>query len=300
MAVYFFLFISGLAAGSFLNVISLRYCELNSENNPEARSYNLKAIIGGRSRCPHCQKTLKWYELIPLFSFVVQKRRCRNCGEKLSWQYPIVEILAGLIFVFVPFSLNHLLGFSGSSDVFVVLYSIVWIFIFLLFLLLSAIDFRLYIIPDSVNLSLAILGASLIVLNSKPYIPNSNYSLSFLGYYSSLFPQINNVWLNHLSAAFLAMFFFGAVILITKGRGMGWGDFKLGGALGIIFGWPDILAVLALAFIVGALAGVFLLTKGKKKMKDAVPFGPFLVIGAALVFFFGYNILQIYFRIFLL
>jgi len=80
---------------------------------------------------------------------------------------------------------------------------------------------------------------------------------------------------------------------------MGWGDFKLAGALGLIFGWPDILIVVALSFIIGSLVSVFLMLKKKKTMKDIVPFGPFLIVGATIVFFFGYQLINLYFKLFL-
>ena len=132
MLVWLILFILGIAIGSFLNVVSLRY-------EPGQKLMDFK-IIGGRSHCPYCGKILSWYELVPLFSFLIQKGKCRNCEHKLSWQYPLVELLSGLIFVFVPLVASYWP------------LVIIWLLIFILFLLLSIIDFRHYIIPDSINL----------------------------------------------------------------------------------------------------------------------------------------------------
>ena len=84
------LFAFGIAIGSFLNVISIRY-------NPDKFLFSLKNLRG-RSHCPHCKKTLRWYELAPLFSFLIQGGRCRGCATKISWQYSIVEFLTGLAF----------------------------------------------------------------------------------------------------------------------------------------------------------------------------------------------------------
>lgn len=258
-------------------MVSLRYLSGN-------RLLGLK-VITGRSHCPNCQKKLSWYELTPILSFIVQKGRCRSCGKRLFWQYPLVELLSGLIFVFVPFVLVA----SGYTLVAVP----IWILIFILFLLLSIIDFRQYIIPDSINLSLVILGIVLIILS--PYLfPLS----SFMGHYASLFTFTENIWLSHLAAVLFGMLFFWLIIFISKGKAMGWGDFKLVGALGLIFGWPDVIMVLILSFLVGGIFCAVLLFKGRKKMKDAVPFGPFLVIGAALTFFFGYQIINGYFKLF--
>ncbi len=295
---YLTLFVFGLAVGSFLNVVALRY-------RPTFKLLNFKTLklyLGGRSKCAVCHKTLVWYELIPIFSFLIQKKKCRHCGHLISLQYPLVEILSGLIFVFVPLALLA----SGYTLVAI----LIWLLIFLLFLLLSVIDFRHYIIPDSINLSLAVLGIFLIIINSglflnpQPSILNPQFS--FLGHYSLLFDfwplsMVNSQWLiviNHIFAALIAMAFFGAIILLTKGSAMGMGDFKLVGALGLIFGWPDILIVLLLAFIIGAVFSIVLLAADKKKMKDAVPFGPFLIIGASATFFFGYQIIDGYFKLF--
>lgn len=259
-------------------------------------------VIGGRSHCPHCQKQLTWYELIPLFSFIIQKGKCRSCKSNLSFQYPIVELLSGFIFVAVPLSLqNFQLLTSNFQSItnYQFIITAIWLLIFISFLLLSIIDFRQYIIPDSINLFLAALGSILIFLstvNSQQSIVNS--SQSFLKHYSLMFGLQNNIWLNHFFSAFLGIAFFGAIVLISRGRAMGMGDVKLAGSLGLIFGWPDIIMVLGLSFIVGSIFSVYLIFKKKKGMKDAVPFGPFLTIGSALTFFTGYEIINGYFKLF--
>lgn len=304
MIYYIFLFILGLAAGSFLNVVSSRY-------RPGHPLFE-RETIGGRSHCPHCRKELTWYELIPVFSFVIQKGRCRNCKGKISLEYPLVEILAGLIVAGTPWYLKNLSAFGGSAvgqySIFsfqssvngqwpLVMFSALWIAIFLLFLLLSIIDFRHYLIPDAINLTLGILGLILIFLLNY-YGWFSDLSGSFLGHYALLFGLRGNIWVNHIAAVFLGMAVFGAIILLSKGKAMGWGDFKLALAMGFIFGWPDILVVLVTAFVVGALISLPLLIKGKKSLKDSVPFGPLLATGGALVFLFGFQFVDYYFKLF--
>ncbi len=292
MWAFIILFIFGLAIGSFLNVVSLRY---KPGNNP-AGILDLK-VIGGRSHCPYCYKTLSWYELIPLLSFIIQFGKCRSCGHKLSFQYPFVELLSGLIFVLVPLIAGYWL------------LVIIWLLVFILFLLLSIIDFRHYIIPDSINLFLAILGVVLIGIYifqfNNPIIHKFSNN-SFLGHYSLLFDfwplsVVSGQWsvvVSHFFAAFVVMAFVATIIILSRGRGMGWGDFKLVGALGLIFGWPDILMVLFLSFIIGSIFVLPLLIKKQKTMKDVVPFGPFLIIAASLTFFFGYQIIDSYFKLF--
>jgi prepilin signal peptidase PulO-like enzyme (type II secretory pathway) len=285
---YPILFILGLAVGSFVNVVSLRY-------RPGHRLLD-KEIIGGRSRCPICRKNLVWHELIPVLNFFWQKGKCRHCGRRLSLQYPLVEILSGLIFVFIPLYFVKFFPYILYSK-FYILIAAVWVMIFILFLLLSIIDLRHSIIPNSINLSLATLGLILIIFNGY-YDKFDALNGSFLRYYAAIFGLRENIWLNYLFAALLGMAIFGLIIFFSKGRAMGLGDLKLVGALGLIFGWPDVLMVLFLSFIIGSLVSIFFLITRKKKIKDAVPFGPFLVIGASLTFFFGYQIIEGYFKLF--
>lgn len=285
---YPFLFILGLAFGSFLNVVSLRY-------KPSQKLFDLK-IIGGRSRCLICKKQLVWHELLPLFSFLFRKGKCRHCGHRISLQYPLVEFLGAMIFVLVPYHFNLQPITYNLPQLLAVG---CWLSVFLLFLLLAIIDFREYIIPDEINILLLIFGAALIFINQY-LMPVSNFPFlpSFLGSYAMLFGSFGGIWANHAVATLLALLFFGAIIFLSRGKGMGWGDFKLAAALGLIFGWPDILLVLAMSFIFGALISLLLMVLKRKNIKDVVPFGPFLVIGAAAVFFFGFKIVSLYFNFF--
>jgi prepilin signal peptidase PulO-like enzyme (type II secretory pathway) len=276
---YFFLFIFGLAAGSFINVIGVRY--------KSGKKLLSEDIISGRSHCPKCEKKLSWYELIPFFSFIFLKGKCRHCKKKISLQYSLIELISGAMFALIPFFL--------SNQPWPII--VVWLLIFSLFLLLSIIDFRLSVIPDQINASLAALGLILMGLNDH-YGNFGLFSGSFLRHFSGIFGFRENIWANHLFGAFVGLAVFWLIVFLSRGRAMGWGDVKLGGALGLIFGWPDILMVLMLAFIVGAAFSLALMAGGGKKIKDMIPFGPFLIIGSALVFFCGYQIIGGYFNLF--
>jgi len=279
------LFIFGAAVGSFLNVIALRY-------DPDKFILHPK-IIGGRSHCAHCGKTLRWFELIPLLSFLVQSASCRQCGAPLSLQYPISELLAGLIAVCVPrilfpsplatYSFNDYLGISA------------WILIFWVLLVIALIDLRTSLIPDEANLTLAGLGIIALLVKVPAF---DEFSGSFIGAFGAIFGLRNNIWLNHAVGAFTGLAIFGLLILITRGRGMGLGDLKLAVALGIVLGWPGVILATALAFIFGGIAGGGLILLHRKKMKSFLPFGPFLAIGAASIFFFGFQIVSFYFALF--
>jgi len=219
----------------------------------------------------------------------------------LSWQYPIVELLTGAIFAFVPMRI-FLLDLSPSVDVTVMFLSSLWVLAFLILLLISVIDFRHYIIPDQLNLGLGMLGVIStgitfwLIRSSQLLIPGGQWS--FLGHYALVWNFFDSIWWEHLFAAFVGALFFSAIILITRGRAMGWGDVKLIFPLGLLFGWPDIIMIMGLSFIVGTIFVLPLLFKHTKSMKDVVPFGPFIVIAASLTFFFGFEIVDWYFMLF--
>jgi prepilin signal peptidase PulO-like enzyme (type II secretory pathway) len=274
------LFLIGITIGSYLNVVGLRYSE----------DAGFRSSQKGRSRCPYCNKTLRWYELIPLVSFFAQKRRCLSCGNKISLQYPIVETIAGLILVFVHMKMGLTLP------------AIIWMVVFLLFIVIFIIDLRLKIIPSSLNTTIGVLGIIIIAyyaLTNKFGLVDGKISGSFLGSYAPAFWILNeNIYANFLLGALSSAIFFFAIYFLTKGRGMGFGDVRLATSLGILMGWPDAPLALVLSFIIGAVIGLTLLAFGKKKLREAIPFGPFIIVGVTLVFFFGYHILNGYFGLF--
>lgn len=291
------LFVLGLIIGSFLNVLSLRY-------EPDRSLLDWRAL-GGRSHCPYCGVTLQWRELVPLLSFLAQKGKCRTCGRALTWQYPMVELLSGFIASFTPLFIFRAQLFSyvplGAPASTLSLIAAAWTFVFLLLLLLAVIDFHHSVIPDGLNAALAFLGIVLIGLLAwadRAALAGAPAGHSFIGHYAWIFGAIDPLWLNRIAAAVMAPAFFALVIALTRGKGMGWGDVKLAAALGLLFGWPDITLVLALSFIVGALTSVALMARGARGMKDAVPFGPFLVVGAMLAVACGFLIMRGYFWLF--
>jgi len=282
------LFIFGLAIGSFINVIALRY-------NPEKFILSNK-VLGGRSACPKCGKKLNWFELFPLFSFIFLRGRCRSCKEKISWQYPIMELVSGIIFILVPFGVDRFLQpntYNLTPDFY--LLSTFFILVFETLLVVSLIDIRLRLIPDETNIFLILLSVPIIIFQKAQF---GLVSGSFLGSYAALFGFRGNIWVNHLFAFFFGAVFFGLLILITRGRGMGFGDLKLAAALGAVFGWADILLIVALSFIIGSIFSLPSLIFRKKGLKSLLPFGPFLAIASVVVFFFGHEIINFYFQLF--
>jgi len=272
-----FLFLLGASFGSFLNVLIFRY-------EPGAAVFGRH--LSGRSFCPRCKKKLSWYELLPIVSFIIQRGKCRGCRQSISFQYPIVEIVSGLIVITVL----QVLGVTPDGLIFTIA--------LLILLAASVIDIRHYVIPDALTLIILALGVirtAIITIgeSSNIFLPSN----TFLGTYGYVFSFIASPLITHSVAALVAGVFFAAIILLSKGKAMGWGDAKLAFATGLLMGWPDIILVLMIAFIIGAVVGISMIFARVKKMKDALPFGPFIAIGAATVIYFGHDIISLYFKL---
>jgi prepilin signal peptidase PulO-like enzyme (type II secretory pathway) len=267
---YIFIFLFGLAIGSFINVLADRL--------PQEKS------ILGRSVCDRCGRQLFWLDLVPLLSFFVFGRKCRTCRQPISWQYPLVEMACGFLFLFVFYF------FTGERVFLTGLLADVIFFIYLFFIVscLLAIfvaDLKYYIIPDKIIFP-AILAAFF-------YRIFEFFSAGrTLG--GDLFTQWQPLSIYILSAAGAATFFL-FLVLITRGKGMGLGDVKLAILMGLILGWPGILLALFLSFGTGAIFGLTLIFTGKKTMQSQIPFGPFLVGATFLVLLFGDKMLRLVF-----
>lgn len=295
------LFIFGTAIGSFLNVVTLRF---NPDRDPNQKLFSR---IGGRSHCMSCGKILRWHELIPLASFIIQLGRCRGCKSRLFLQYPIVELASGLIFVLVPYiqsPINQAVPYIPIA---------IWIVAFLAMLLITVIDFRHYIIPDGLNITIGILAVANFIYiylagnfgeisglyRSIVGGSNSMIAGTFLGVKANfLFFMPDNIWLNFILGGVLGGLFFGAIFFLSRGMAMGFGDVKMALPAGLLLGLPDMILATMLAFITGALYGLILMALRKKGIKSQVPFGPFIALGITLVFFFGYHIIDGYFKFF--
>ncbi len=258
-------FVFGLVIGSFLNCLIYR---LKTD----------ESFVKGRSFCPNCKHLLSWQDLIPIFSFLFLKGKCRYCGKPISFQYPLVELFAGFLFVLI---LNYTLGAQLFN--FENVFNLMFLIIISCFLIVIFVyDLKHYIIPDKV-----IYPAIIIAI-----IYNISYFL-FVIDNSSLLIQSS-------ISAFAAAVFFLLIVLISRGRWMGVGDIKLAFLLGLVLGWPNILVALFLAFFLGAIIGIGLIIFGKKTLKSEVPFGPFLVFGTFLALFWGEKALDWYLNLFLL
>lgn len=259
----FFLFIFGASLGSLINVLTLRYHPdksfwrlLRSQlPNQQSTIDNQQSTI--RSCCPHCRATLRWFELIPIVSFLIQAGRCRSCKKPISWQYPIVEGLTGGLAVGLG-AMSHIgpIGLIGLISLIGLIGAL---------LTIALIDLRTTIISDELII-IALILTFLIFLTSLTGLRMDYYS-------SRLFGLL-------IGGGFLSAFW-----LAGRGRWMGLGDGKLGAVLGLWLGYPLIFLALAVAFVSGTIIAVALLANRHKTLKDTIPFGPFLIFGALVAFF---------------
>lgn len=273
------LLVFGAAIGSFINVLGFRY----------STKKGFADALTGRSKCPHCGHELGWMDLIPVFSFLLLMGKCRTCKRPISWRYPTVEILAALVALLVPLTI----GFGVDA--------LLWVLGLWILLLISIIDFRLKIIPNSLVILLGTLGVGLMIFKYFTGVfddPLGVRGVSLIGAHYLSFQIGENALLNHLWAALFCFALFGGLYFLSKGRAMGLGDVKLSIVLALWLTFPDMVLAMALSFIVGSIVGLLMIRFGRLKFKSNVPFGPFMAIGVTLVFFLGYDIVNAYFKVF--
>lgn len=244
---YIIIFAFGIVIGSFLNVCIYRIP--NKEN-----------MVSERSHCMTCGNALKWYELIPLFSYIIQGGRCRSCKTKLSLQYPLVEAINGFIYVWI-FAVK---GFEIESILFCLCASTL--------IVISVIDWRTYEIPVGCNIIIGILGVVRVCIDPEHFF---EYVLGFFV----------------VSGLFLGIYF------CTKGRGIGGGDIKLMAAAGLLLGWKCTILALVVGSVLGSVIHLSLM---KLKDKDRVlAFGPYLSLGIFIAMLYGDKLLSWYLSFYL-
>lgn len=290
------LFVFGLLIGSFLNVLIFRY-------NPDGKLFSL-IKLSGRSMCRSCGKTLVSRELIPLFSFIFLKGKCRKCKSKISIQYPIVEFLSGVFCAGVPLFFNWFYGINNISFVNFLLPTsyylllFVWILIFFSWIVIFVIDIRHYVIPDEINIFLLLCGGLVIWFSNLNLHIFQPMRISFLRHYALILSPSQNILVSHLLGALIGAAFLGLLFLLSRGRGIGVGDIKLIFVSGLALGWPDIGFASGISFLLGGVYAIMLFVLKKKTMKDKIPFGPFLVLGFLITMLFGYETMNWYFSLF--
>jgi leader peptidase (prepilin peptidase)/N-methyltransferase len=247
-----FVLITGMLIGSFLNVCICRM--------PKGES-----VVFPPSHCPQCDYRIRWYDNIPLFSYLLLRAKCRGCGLHISLQYPLVELLNGLL------TLALFLRF-GPTFAFLVLFLFCSALVVITF-----IDLEHQIIPDEISLSGIVIG----------------FVLSF-------FLQ-GHSWLNSLLGILLGG---GSLLLVAYGyqwltgkEGMGGGDIKLLAMMGAFLGWKSIPFIIFASSLIGSVIGITIMLIQKKDSKLAIPFGPYLAFAAVVYIFYGRQIIHWYLNV---
>ncbi len=229
-----------------------------------------------RSYCPKCRKQIAWYDNIPILSFIILKGKCRYCQKKISWQYPIIELATGILFVlafkynfeFLILNFDSIFNFLILNSKFLIYLLRDW-FIISVMIVIFIYDLRWYLILDKVT-----IPAGIVVLLF-------NLALGL------------NLW-NLLISGIIGGSFFLIQFLISKGKWVGGGDIRLGALMGLILGWPNVMLAIFLAYIIGSVVAIGLLISRKKKWGSMVPMGIFLSTATIIILFWGEFILNWY------
>ena len=235
----------GLLIGSFLNVVIFRV--------PRGES-----IVTPGSHCPTCEHVLRAWELIPVISFLIQKGQCRNCQSHISWRYPAVELLTGILFF-----LTATISLGTETHPARLLLNLVFVAVLIA---LAFIDLDTFRLPDVLTLPLLGLG--------------------LLGAF--LIPGNPTGWESVFSTLGAGGLFW--IIARVYPQGMGLGDVKLVAAMGAFLGFPSIFLAVFIGSFVGAFVGILFLFAGRKRFGQQIPFGPYLALGAILTLLWGTQI----------
>lgn len=247
-------FIFGLLLGSFANVVIHRL--------PQEKS-----VVFPGSHCPQCRNPIRWFDNVPVLSWLFLRGKCRQCHHAISWRYPMVELLTGVLFLLS----YHYAGLSWTLVEYL-------LFTFGL-VVCTFIDFDHMILPDEFTLSGIVIGLVGAALNPDREFMDALLGVLFGGGF---------LW-------GLAWVYF----ILTKKEGMGGGDIKLLAWIGAIIGWKAIPFVIMSSAIVGSVVGLLAATRSKEGLATAIPFGPWLALGAVLYLFGGQTIADWYFSLFL-
>ena len=249
----------GLLIGSFLNVVIYRLpkmlerqwkqecADLSEQSIAPAEPFNLMVP---RSSCPKCNHSIRWYENIPVVSYVALGGKCANCKAPIGLRYPLVEVLTGVLFFLVAWQWG--VTFTG----------LVWCTFCAMLLSLALIDWDTTLLPDDLTLPLLWLGLIAAALQWIPTSLNSSLWGAVAGYLS--------LWS-----------IYWIFKIVTGKEGMGYGDFKLFAALGAWFGWQALTPIILISSVIGAIVGVTMKFSSGLREGGYIPFGPFLA-GAGL------------------
>lgn len=248
-------FLFGTIVGSFLNVVAYRLPKMMERDcrdqcleflnlpSPKSQEASLNLALPA-SHCPHCQHSIRWWENIPVISYLVLHGKCSNCQTRISLQYPLVEILSGLLSAFV------LIHFGAGWT------AIAGLLLTWALLTLSIIDIETQLLPDDITLPLLWLGLLLNIFHA--------------------FVSITDAVIGAMAGYLILWLVYWGFKKTTGKEGMGYGDFKLLGALGAWMGWQVLPAIILISSLTGAIIGIAWLIWKRQDSQTPIPFGPFL------------------------
>ncbi|MFH1691418.1 MAG: prepilin peptidase [Candidatus Omnitrophota bacterium] len=255
MTLALFVFLLGICVGSFLNVCIYRMGREQS-------------VVKPRSHCPHCRKTIAWYDNIPLVSFIALGGRCRSCKKKISFRYFFIELLTGIVFLVI------------YQRFYISVYTLAYLVFVCGLIVATFVDFDFRIIPDEISVGGIIVGLV----------------------FSLLFPGLHHMPTHILGLwqSFLGVLVGGGVLwvlgcigdFIFKKESMGGGDVKLLAMIGAFLGWKLALLTLPLASVFGAIIGIIIKIRTKESL---IAFGPYLALAAFINIFWADKILYTFF-----
>jgi leader peptidase (prepilin peptidase)/N-methyltransferase len=282
--VYLALVLFGLCLGSFagatvwrLRARQLAFDKKNKEPYDHKEYTRLKKLLGkgplkDRSQCLHCKYELKWYDLIPVVSWLSLGGKCRNCKHPIGKFELFMELGVAAFFV-----LSYAFWPGGVTNGLEVAHFVLWLAAGVVMAVLFAYDFKWFLLPDSFNIALAVIGVGIVGVSAAQTQDVGSTILTAIG-----------------SVGVLAGLY-AVLYMVSKGRWVGLGDVKLGIGLGLILvDWQLAIIALFLANFIGCLIVIPLLASKKIKRNSHVPFGPMLIAGAALAWFIGWPILESY------
>lgn len=282
--VYLALVLIGACMGSFagatvwrLRAKQLAYDKAHKEPYDHKEYRRLKKLLGkktteDRSQCLECGHPLKWYDLVPIVSWLALGGKCRNCHHQIGWFEPLIEV--GLVAFFV---LSYAFWPGGVQSGLEIAHFVLWLMAGVAMAILFAYDAKWYLLPDSVVITLGIIG------------------LGIVGVTAVETQNIGGTLLNAVGAVGVLGGLYGVLFAVSGGRWVGFGDVKLGTALGLILAsWQLSAAALFLANFIGCLVVIPLLVAKKLKPGSHIPFGPLLIVGTVLAWFIGGPVLNWY------
>jgi leader peptidase (prepilin peptidase)/N-methyltransferase len=254
----FYAFALGAIVGSFLNVVIHRY--------PREES-----IVFPGSHCPHCNAAIRWYDNLPILSFLILRARCRACHAPIAVRYVLVELANALFYLAIFLR-------TGPTVVFVLVAAIVSMIITLIY-----IDAEIQILPDVINLPGVAIGIAIGAIGAGALTPDLMLS-------ATLIDSIAGAVIGASVLLTIALTY----RLVRKVEGMGLGDVKMMAMLGAVVGWEPLFGLLVIASVAGAIVGGFVAWRSGAGMQAALPFGVFLGLAALAIVFFGPTLWECY------